>query len=89
MNRLSICIVAQNEEHNLARLLQSVQAIADEIIVVDGGSTDRTPGIARSVGAQVFSRPYTNMSDQKNYSVSLAANIGSSCSTPMRNSARN
>ncbi len=74
MNRLSICIIAQNEEHNLARLLQSVLEIADEIIVVDGGSTDRTPEIARSLGAKVLVRPYTNMSDQKNYSVSLAAN---------------
>ncbi len=74
MNRLSICIIAQNEEHNLARLLHSVQHIADEIIVVDGGSSDRTHEIARSLGATVHLRPYTNMSDQKNYSVSLAAN---------------
>ncbi len=74
MNRLSICIIAQNEEHNIARVLQSVQEIADEIIVLDGGSTDRTQEIARSFGAKVSLRPYTNMSDQKNYSVSLAAN---------------
>lgn len=74
MNRLSICIIAQNEEHNLARVLQSVQSIADEIVVVDGGSTDRTQEIACSFGAKVFLRTYTDMSDQKNYSVSLAAN---------------
>jgi glycosyltransferase involved in cell wall biosynthesis len=73
MNPLSICIVAQNEEHNLARVLRSVQEIADEIIVVDGGSIDRTCEIAQSFGAKVFFRPYTDMSDQKNYSVSLAA----------------
>ena len=36
---LSICIVAQNEERNLARALESVQSVADEIVVVDGGST--------------------------------------------------
>jgi glycosyltransferase involved in cell wall biosynthesis len=73
MNHLSICIIAQNEEHNLARVLHSAQEIADETIVVDGGSTDRTVEVARSFGAQVFQRTYTNMSDQKNYSVSLAA----------------
>lgn len=74
MNRLSICIVAQNEERNLACVLRSVQEIADEIIVVDGGSIDRTVEVARSFGAMVSQRPYTDMSDQKNYSVSLAAN---------------
>src|SRR6516225_9564442 len=74
MNRLSICIVAQNEERNVARVLQSVQEIADEIIVVDGGSIDRTVEVARSFGARVSERPYTDMSGQKNYSVSLAAN---------------
>ena len=74
MHPLSVCIIAQNEERNLARVLQSVHEIADEIVLVDGGSTDRTQEVARSLGAKVFHRPYTNMSDQKNYSVSLAAN---------------
>jgi glycosyltransferase involved in cell wall biosynthesis len=74
MNRLSVCIVAQNEEENLPRLLQSAQPIADEIVLVDGGSTDRTQEIARNAGARVFFRPFTNHADQKNYSASLAAN---------------
>jgi glycosyltransferase involved in cell wall biosynthesis len=74
MNPLSICIIAQNEERNLARILQSVRDIADEIILLDGGSTDRTQEVARSHGAKLFCRPYTNMSDQKNHSVSLASN---------------
>jgi len=73
MNRLSICIVAQNEERNLARVLQSVQTIADEIVVVDGGSTDRTAEIARSCGSRLFKRPFTNHADQKNYAASLAS----------------
>ena len=73
MNRLSVCIVAQNEQENLPRVLQSVQGIADEIIMVDGGSTDRTQEIARENGASVFFRTFTNHADQKNYAASLAS----------------
>jgi len=71
---LSVCIVTQNEEHNLPRALEAVRDIADEIVVVDAGSTDRTQEIARQAGARVFVRPFTNHSDQKNYAASLAAN---------------
>jgi glycosyltransferase involved in cell wall biosynthesis len=73
MNRLSVCLVAQNEQENLPRCLRSVQDIADEIIVVDGGSADRTQEIAREFGAKVFARPFTDHADQKNYAASLAS----------------
>jgi hypothetical protein len=73
MKFLSICIVAQNEEQDLARVLQSAQAVADECIVVDGGSTDQTQEIARNFGAKVFERAFTNHADQKNYAASLAS----------------
>ncbi|HEY2117293.1 MAG TPA: glycosyltransferase, partial [Candidatus Angelobacter sp.] len=42
---LSVCIITLNEEANIARTLKSVKAIADEIIVVDSGSTDATVGL--------------------------------------------
>src|SRR6516165_5183658 len=74
MNRLSVCVIAQNEQGDLPRLLKSVQGIADEIVVVDGGSTDRTPEIAREFRARVFERPFTNHADQKNYAASLSTN---------------
>jgi glycosyltransferase involved in cell wall biosynthesis len=74
MNRLSVCIVAQNEQENLPRLLQSAQPVADEIVVVDGGSTDRTQEIAQAAGAKVFFRAFTNHADQKNYAASRAVN---------------
>jgi glycosyltransferase involved in cell wall biosynthesis len=73
MNRLSVCLVAQNEQENLQRVLPSVRGIADEVIVVDGGSTDRTQEIARELGAKVFVRAFTNHADQKNYAASLAS----------------
>jgi len=73
MNRLTVCLVAQNEQENLPRCLQSVRDIADEIVVVDGGSTDRTQEIAGGFGAKVFGRPFTNHADQKNFAASLAS----------------
>ena len=52
-NRLSVAIITLNEERNLAECLASV-AFADEIVVLDGGSRDRTCDIARGAGARVI-----------------------------------
>ncbi|MBK7141275.1 MAG: glycosyltransferase family 2 protein [bacterium] len=53
MSRLSVIMITLNEEANLARALSSVNW-ADEIVVVDSGSTDRTVEIAQSFKAKVF-----------------------------------
>jgi glycosyltransferase involved in cell wall biosynthesis len=74
MNRLSICVVTQNEEHNLPRLLDSVRGLADEVVVLDGGSEDRTVAIAQEFGAKIFRRTFTTYAEQKNHAASLAAN---------------
>lgn len=61
LNGLSLCMIARNEEHNLARCLDSVGGLAAGIVVVDTGSIDGTPRIAAEYGARVipfdFTRP--------------------------------
>jgi glycosyltransferase involved in cell wall biosynthesis len=74
MNHLSACLITLNEEHNLPRALISLQGIADEIIVVDAGSTDKTASIAREHGAVLFERGWTNYSEQKNFAAERAQN---------------
>ncbi len=76
MNRLSVCIITLNEEENLPRALASLQEIADEIVVVDSGSTDRTPEIAREYGACWFERAWSNYADQQNYAIFSGACTG-------------
>jgi len=73
MNRLSICIITLNEAHDLPRLLKSAQGIAEEILVVDSGSTDATLEIARAAGARVLTRAWTNYAEQKNFAAAQAS----------------
>jgi glycosyltransferase involved in cell wall biosynthesis len=65
---LSVAIITLNEEANLARTLASVQ-FADEIIIVDSGSTDRTAEIAQSFHAKVFFEPWNGFAEQKNSAI--------------------
>src|ERR1700688_2328070 len=73
MNRLSICIITLNEAHDLPRLLKSVEGLAEEIVVVDSGSTDATVEIARSAGVRVLTRAWTNYAEQKNFAAAQAS----------------
>jgi glycosyltransferase involved in cell wall biosynthesis len=74
MNRLSACLITLNEEHNLHRALASVSEVADEIVIVDSGSSDGTEDIARKHGAVFVTRVFTGYADQRNFATSCAAN---------------
>jgi glycosyltransferase involved in cell wall biosynthesis/Tfp pilus assembly protein PilF len=70
---LSLCMIVRNEERRIARALESVKALADEMIVVDTGSTDQTREIAAAMGANVFEDVWTeDFSQARNISLSKA-----------------
>jgi glycosyltransferase involved in cell wall biosynthesis len=82
MNRLSACLITLNEENRLARALASISSIADEIVVVDSGSTDRTEAITREYGGTFVFRPFTDYSDQRNFAAAQATTEWILCLAP-------
>ena len=64
--KLSVGIITYNEENRIGKTLDAVKDIADEIIVVDSGSTDRTVEIAQSKGAAVYVESWKGYGPQKN-----------------------
>lgn len=72
MLQLSVVIITYNEERNIARCLDSVQQVADEIVVVDSYSTDRTRELAASRGARVLQHVFEGHIEQKNWAAAQA-----------------
>lgn len=72
MIKLSVIIITFNEENNIGLCLDSVLEIADEILVVDSQSTDRTKEICISKGARVMQHPFNNFVEQKNFATQHA-----------------
>jgi glycosyltransferase involved in cell wall biosynthesis len=71
---LSFCIIAKNEARNLPRCLESVRELAGDIILVDTGSTDDTPGIAAGYSARVipFDFTFVDFAAARNHAISHA-----------------
>lgn len=67
MEKLSVYILTLNEQARLPRTLEAAVKVADELIVVDSGSTDKTCEIAQSYGAKVIFHKWKNISSQKKY----------------------
>ncbi|MEW5701238.1 MAG: tetratricopeptide repeat protein [Candidatus Zixiibacteriota bacterium] len=71
--KISLCMIVKNEEEHLPRCLASVQGLADQMVVVDTGSTDRTVEIAQSFGAQVYHHAWEgDFSKARNISMGYA-----------------
>jgi len=71
--KVSAVIIAFNEENNIARAIDSV-SWADEVLVIDSHSSDRTREIARNLGAGVIERDWPGFSAQKQFGVDSARN---------------
>jgi glycosyltransferase involved in cell wall biosynthesis len=65
--KLTVVIPTLNEEIDLPETLKSVKTLADEILVVDSGSTDKTVEVAKSYGAKVVQHPFVSFSDTRNF----------------------
>ncbi len=70
--RISATIITLNEERNLPRAMESLRC-ADEILVVDSGSTDRTVELAGKLGARVVESTWPGYANQKNHAAEQAS----------------
>jgi glycosyltransferase involved in cell wall biosynthesis len=68
--KLSVSMTAFNVEHIIRRTLEPLTALADEVIVIDSFSTDKTPEIARAMGATVIQEPWAGYVAQKTSAMS-------------------
>ena len=72
MNSISVVIITKNEERNIARCLDSVMPIADEVVVVDSFSEDKTKEICKRYNVRFVTHAWEGYSGSKNYADSLA-----------------
>ncbi len=70
--KISFCLITLNEEENLRRCLKSCADLADEIVIVDSGSTDATESIAKEFGARFMHQDWLGFVGQKNRALALA-----------------
>jgi glycosyltransferase involved in cell wall biosynthesis len=66
---ISVIILTFNEEKNLPDCLSALDGLAEQVVVVDSGSTDRTLEIARSWGAEIVEHPFQYYSQQRNWAL--------------------
>lgn len=71
MSKISATVITFNEENHIARCIESLRDIADEIIVVDSFSTDKTADICEALGCKVTKRKMQGYGAQRQYATSL------------------
>jgi len=69
---IAAVIIAYNEAEKVAATIESVRWAADEIIVVDSGSTDDTVAICEAIGTRIIHQPFLGYIEQKNFAARLA-----------------
>ncbi len=74
MTNISAVIITKDEEMNIERCISSMRSVADEIVVVDSSSTDRTQEICESLGAIFIQHEFKGYGAQKKFAVSQAKN---------------
>lgn len=72
MHKISAVIITFNEEKYIGQCIRSANEVADEIVVVDSYSTDRTKEICISLGVRFIEHPFTGYRDQKNFALDQA-----------------
>lgn len=72
MPKISAVIITYNEEQFIDKCLASLEGIADEIVVVDSFSTDRTEEICKKYNARFIKHPFEGFRDQKNFAIQQA-----------------
>lgn len=73
MPKISAVIITYNEEKFIGKCLESLDGVADEIVVVDSFSTDATEDICKKHNVRFYKHPFEGFRDQKNYALSLAS----------------
>jgi glycosyltransferase involved in cell wall biosynthesis len=73
MSAITAVIITKDEEANIARCIEAVRNLAEEVIVIDSGSTDKTAAIAESLGARVFCRDWTGYGPAKQDGIDRAS----------------
>lgn len=73
MQKISAVIITYNEEKYIEQCIKSVEEVADEIIVVDSFSTDKTKEICLALGVKFIEHPFEGFRDQKNYALDQAS----------------
>ncbi|MEK7690538.1 MAG: glycosyltransferase family 2 protein [Bdellovibrionota bacterium] len=69
---ITVTVITYNEEKNIGRAIASVSGLAEEIIVVDSGSEDRTVELAQAAGARVIQNVWPGYGQQKNFAQAQA-----------------
>ncbi|TDW99841.1 glycosyltransferase family 2 protein [Dinghuibacter silviterrae] len=73
MEKLSVVIITFNEEDNIRRCIDSVGSVADEVVILDSLSTDKTVAIAGEMGAVIYQQAFAGYTAQKNKALDLAS----------------